>query len=146
MEDRKRSEILSTPLLISKVAKELDISEASVKAHLKFFTHWIDHLSNKEDVAQIQIPHVGHLYPNVRRAYGISNKISDLEDRGFTLSPYQASVRESLILKNELIQSKYKEMDNFSFHGGKLRFSNHYFRKGLSTAELQKYQNERNSK
>jgi len=145
MGSKSNSEILTTPLLVSKVAEELGISEAVVKGHVKFFAHWINHLSEKEEICQIQIPHVGHMYPNVRRAFIMTEKLKDLEEKGHTLSPNQQKVKDSLSSKNDFIRSKYPEMKNFSYHGGKTRFGNMYFRKGMGIVELEKYQNEKNS-
>ena len=140
----KRKEILTTPGLITKVAKELGMPESDVRKHVGFLGHWVETLAEKEGVCQIQIPHVGHLYPNVRRSFSVANNLTRLEEKGHVLTDHQQKIRTNLITKAEYIRSKYPSMERYSLHGAKLRFGNWYFRKKMGTAELQKFQNEQN--
>ena len=135
-------EILLTQDIAKAVAEELGISNRSAREHIEFLTHWIKTLAEKDEVCQIQIPHVGHIYPNVRRSQATVNRMQKLVDeKGLTLSNNQEKVKGMLQSKADFIRSKYPDAERNMLHGDKARFSNPWHRAGKGTAELEKFQN-----
>lgn len=127
--------------IVASVAEELGMSQQSVKEHVAFLSEWIHTLTEREGVYQIQIPHIGHLYQNTKRSFRVHNKLEDLENRGFVLTPKQLSVVATLKSKNEEIRSMYPDAEYDMLHSKKIRFSNPWFRKGMGTKELEAFQN-----
>lgn len=138
----KTPEILFTSDIVAKVAAELGMSPKSVNEHVVFLAHWLKTLAERDGVNQIQIPHVGHIYPNVPKSQAIINRLKKGRDeKGFTLSKNQEHVMERLNSKAKAIRAQYPSATRDMHHGGKIRFGNPWFRKGKGTAELETFQN-----
>lgn len=135
--NKQVSEILTEQQIIRDVAKELDISEDNVKAHMGFFKDFMEELMWRDDVHTIFIPHLGTMYKNLKACASIA-----IREKREVMNDKRTKIVEKAQRDVDYLLKELPEFENFSLHGYRKRLHNVYFTCGKNRKDLQKFQND----
>lgn len=133
------SNIVFSKDIIKKVSENTGYSEKQVSVHLDFFVNWIKHLTNKEDVLSIFIPHIGILYLNwVKTAVELSH-IESLPES--MRSENMSSILSKNSNKIEAFKREFPNNNFYNRHKKRFKITSNHFNNGKSLLELEEWQN-----
>ena len=125
--------------IVKEVSKKTGYSERMVELHVEFLVDWINNKIEDPDVLTIGIPHVGKLYSLVALSRNYYNDYSNDEKYNKGRWGKLLKFHKNKVDKFESLFGKKVEKYNKHLRSKKIR--NNFFTKGMSSEELEKWQN-----